>query len=186
VASASTAVPDVDPHAARSHAALPFVLRRDDAVVSDREVSEVVEEAHGLLRLERTRVVVQWSTAREVTRVGREVRTDRELGPVREATLPLVDLAGAELKRGWWRWPARWKLVLRAGDLRAFEALAGDAGLVLEHPAELTLELRRGDLPAALEFVQDLELALADNLLASAESRGSAANLTRTRPRTGP
>jgi hypothetical protein len=154
-------------------------------VVSGGEVSETVEDAHGLLRLERTRIVVQWSTAREVTRVGREIRTDRELGPVREAVLPLVDLAGVELKRGRWPWRARWTLVLRAADLRAFEALAGDAGLVLEHPAELTLDLRRGDLPTAHEFVQDLELALADHLLASAESRSAAANPARGPRRTG-
>jgi diadenosine tetraphosphate (Ap4A) HIT family hydrolase len=174
-----------DAHATRSPAALPFLIQRQDTVVRDGEVSETVEDAHGLLRLERARVVVQWSTAREVTRVGREIRTDRELGPVREAVLPLVHLAGVELKRRWWRWPASWRLVLRAADLRAFEALAGDAGLVLEHPAELTLDLRRSDLPAAYEFVQDLELALADDMLASAEARGVGANPSRALRRTG-
>jgi hypothetical protein len=160
------------PHAA----ALPFVLRRAHDVIRAGEITSTREQLHGLLRLDGDgeRVVVQWSVARETSRVGREIRTDRELGPVREVVVPLASIAGARLRRVWRRWPPGRGgdlLVLTAADLRAFEGLAGGEGvpgLVLEHPAELTVELRRQDREAAREFVAELELALAEQALGRA------------------
>ena len=156
------------PHAA----ALPFVLRREHGVISGREITSTRDEIHGLLRLDGERLVVQWSTSRETSRVGREIRTDRELAPVREVVLPLDAVAGAQIRWEWRRWPPRQVLVLTAADLRAFQSLAGETnapGLVLEHPAELTVELRRRDRAAAREFVAELDLALADHALRLAE-----------------
>jgi hypothetical protein len=156
------------PHAA----ALPFVIHREHGVISGREITSTRDDIHGLLRLDGERLVVQWSASRETSRVGREIRTDRELGPVREVVVPLDAVAGAQLRWTWRRWPPRQVLVITAADLRAFQSLAGEPdgpGLVLEHPAELTLELRGRDRAAAREFVAELELALADHALRLAE-----------------
>ncbi|MFL5494750.1 MAG: hypothetical protein ACJ8DC_10255 [Gemmatimonadales bacterium] len=152
------------------NAAVPFVIRRVHGVVSGREVTSTREDSYGLLRLEAGRMLVQWSTARETSRVGREIRVDRDLGPVREVPVPLAGLAGCKVR---WRllpWPPRWQLVLRAADLQAFGALAGETGLLLEHPAELVLELRRADREVARAFALELDLALAERAIEAAET----------------
>ena len=155
-----------------SAAAVPFVIRRVHSVVSGPEVTAIREDSHGLLRLEAGRLVAQWSTAREASRVGHGTRVDRSLGPVREVSLLLTALAGARVR---WRllpWPPRWQLVLRAADLQAFRPLVGEAGLLLEHPAELVLDLRRADRVLAREFAAELDLALAEAALEAAERQG--------------
>jgi len=175
------------PHAA----ALPFVIRREHGVISGREITSTRDEIHGLLRLDGERLVVQWSASRETSRVGREIRTDRALAPVREVVVPLDAVAGAQIRWDWRRWPPRQVLVLTAADLRAFQSLAGETdapGLVLEHPAELTVELRRRDRAAAREFVAELDLALADHALRLAEGHaaigaGGQPGVTRTLPK---
>lgn len=153
-------------------AALPFVLHRDHSAVSGFEVTSIREQLHGLLRLDGDRLVIQWRTAREITRTGREVRTDRELAPIREVAIPLSGLAGAHVRRAWRRWWLREVLVLTAADLRAFDALTGEAdvpGLVLEHPAEIVVELRRSDQQLAREFVGELRLAISEHMLSAFE-----------------
>lgn len=156
---------------AQPGSALPFPLRRKNEVFGMMEITSTTEVSHGLLRIEDDTLVVQWSTARETQQVGMVMKTDRALGPVREVRIPLAGLAGADLGWQWLRWPPGPGLVLRAADLRAFEALAGDAGLVLEHPAELTLGIRRRDRSLAREFAADLEMHLADQALKAAEPR---------------
>lgn len=149
--------------------ALPFRFRRGDAVVAAGEVTSTEETVHGLLRLEGERLVIQWRTARKTERVGREIRVDRELEPVRELAIPLSALASARVRRSWLRWPPGLYLVLTASDLRAFEAVAGEGGLRLKHPAELVIRVGRTSRSAALEFASELELALADRQLRAAE-----------------
>ena len=152
-----------------SSAAVPFVIRREHGVARLREITATREVSHGLLRLAGNAIVAQWSTDRETSRVGREIRVDHELGPVEDVELPLDGLAGAQVR---WRilpWPPRWQLVLRAADLRAFERLAGAARLPLTHPAELVLDLRHRDRAVAREFALDLSLALADEAVRLAE-----------------
>ena len=101
-------------------AALPFVLHRSHDVVGGREITSTHETVHGLIRLDGDRVHVQWRVARSTDRVGKEIRTDREVEPVREAVIPLSAVAGATVR--WrWRWPPGPYLVLTAADLRAFE-----------------------------------------------------------------
>ena len=129
------------------------------------EVTSTKEKVHGVLRLEADALVVQWSTARETQRVGWTIRTDRALGPVSEVRIPLAGLAGAAMRWQWRRWPPGPALVLRAADLRAFEGLGGDSGLMLEHPAELSLDIRRRDRSFAHEFAAELEMQLADQAL---------------------
>ena len=73
----------------RTNAALPFFLRRKHEVVGAMEITSTTERIHGLLRLEDERLVVQWRVARATERVGSEIRTDREVEPVREVVLPL-------------------------------------------------------------------------------------------------
>jgi hypothetical protein len=156
------------PHAA----ALPFTLRRGQDVIARGEITSTTETVHGLLRLDGERLVIQWRVARETDRVGKEIRTDRELEPVREVAVPLAAIAGAAVRTAWWRWPPGRRLVLTAADLRAFEAVAGEAGLRLDHPAELALPVRRADRVAAREFAGELELAIAERELRAAEGRG--------------
>ena len=128
-----------------SPTAVPFVVRRENGVVRGFSVMATRDVSHGLLRLDAGRVVAQWSTARETSRAGWEIRVDHEQGPVHEVELPLGGLAGARVR---WRllpWPPRWQLVIRAADLRLFESLAGELRLPLSHPAALVLAHRPSD-----------------------------------------
>jgi hypothetical protein len=151
--------------------AVPFLIRRMHSAIRGPEITATREEFHGLLRLAGGQLVFQWSTAREVSRAGREILVARDLGPVQEVSLPVTGLAGAQVR---WRllpWPPRWQLVLRAADLQAFRALAGEAALLLEHPAELVLDLRRSDRAIAREFAAELDFALAEASLQAAEGQ---------------
>ena len=151
-------------------AALPFVLRRSSDVIGGLEITSTHETIHGLLRLDGDRLHIQWRVARSTDHVGMQIRTDKQVEPVREVVLPLSAVAGAAVR--WrWRWPPGPHLVLTAADLRAFEEVAGVAGLSLDHPAELELKLRREDREAGNEFVGELELALAERALAAAEGK---------------
>ena len=150
-------------------AALPFVLRRSHDVVG-WEVTSTRETVHGLVRLEGDRVFIQWRVARSIDHVGMQIRTDHEVEPVREVVIPLGAVAGASVR--WrWRWPPGTYLVLTAADLRAFEEVAGAAGLSLDHPAELALRLRGADRALGSEFAGELELALSERELAAAEGK---------------
>ena len=85
-----------------------------------------------------------------------------------EVVVPLAAVAGAAVR--WrWSWPPGFYLILTAADLRAFEGVAGAAGLALDHPAELALRLRGADRALAAEFATELELALAERDLANVE-----------------
>ena len=157
----------------RTNAALPFFLRRKHEVVGAMEITSTTERIHGLLRLEDERLVVQWRVARATERVGSEIRTDREVEPVREVVLPLRALAGAAARSTGWRWLAGPQVVLTAADLRAFEAITGEAGLKLDHPATLALRVRRSDRLLVEEFVAELNLAVAERGLPGGALRGT-------------
>jgi hypothetical protein len=86
-------------------AAVPFVIRRVHGVVRLREITSTREDSYGLLRLEAGRMVVQWSTARETSRVGQEIRVDRDLGPVHEVPVPLTGLSGCRVRWRLFPWP---------------------------------------------------------------------------------
>lgn len=150
-------------------AALPFVLQRSHGVIAGKEITSTQETVHGLLRLDGERVLIQWRTSRAIDRVGAEIRSDSELEPVRELSLPLSSLAGAEVRRSWLPW-RRLYVVLTAADLRAFENLAGKEGLQLRHPAQFEIRVAYDSRLAAAEFVSELRLALADRALRLAES----------------
>ena len=147
-------------------AAVPFRLSRGQDEFTAGSVTSTTEVVHGLLRLDDDRLVVQWRLARRTEHMGAvSVRSDEELEAVRELVVPLAGLAGAAVRRRWW---APWRgplLVLRAADLRAFEDLAGEGGLRLDHPAELLLGLRRADLLLAEEFAAEVALAVAERAL---------------------
>jgi hypothetical protein len=153
----------------RQIAALPFFLRRSEDVIADGEITSTSETIHGLVRLEGDHLVLQWRASRETDRVGRQIRTDREVDPVKEVTIPLRGVAAAKVRASWWPWSGA-RLILTAADLRAFEDVVGDSGLRLSHPAELVLRLRLRDRIAAQEFVGEMELALADQQLRAAEA----------------
>jgi hypothetical protein len=150
--------------------ALPFFLRRSESVVAE-EITSTQETIHGLLRLEDDRLVLQWRMARTIDRVGSEIRSDQEFDPVQEVVLSLNTVASASLRSPWWRWGRAARLVLTAADLRAFEPVTGAAGLRLDHPAELTVQIRPEDRSVALEFAADLNLAVAEWSLQGAEGR---------------
>ncbi|HSJ24795.1 MAG TPA: hypothetical protein VK929_09020 [Longimicrobiales bacterium] len=149
-------------------AALPFTLRRSSDVVRSLEVTSTAETIDGLLRLEEDRLVVQWRVRREISHVGLEIRTDEELEPVREAVLPLDALAGAAVRQQGWGWFRRTQLTLTAADLRAFEDVAGAAGLRLAHPATLELAIPRAEQLTAREFAAELNVRLAEHALPEA------------------
>jgi hypothetical protein len=90
---------------------------------------------------------------------------------VQQVSLPVTGLAGARVRWRFLPWPPRWQLVLRAADLQAFRVLAGEAALLLEHPAELALDLRRSDRAIAREFAAELDFALAEASLQAAEGQ---------------
>jgi hypothetical protein len=101
------------------------------------------------------------------------IRKEHELEPVREVVVPLRAIAGAAVRWRWWEWPPGPRLLLVAADLRAFEEVAGAAGLRLDHPAELVLRVRQSDSLAAREFAGELALALAEHAMRAAEQLGS-------------
>jgi hypothetical protein len=151
-------------------AAVPFHLVRSQDQFTGATVTSTREVIHGLLRLEGDRMVVQWRLARRTDHMGAmTVRSDEELGSVRELVVPLAGVAGAQVRRRWWL-PRNPVLVLRAADLRAFEEVAGDGGLKLDHPAELLLGLRRSDLLVAEEFAAEVTLAVAERALGAGEA----------------
>ena len=149
-------------------AAVPFVIRRSSDIVGALEITSTTETVHGLLRLDGDRLQIQWRVARSTDRVGMQIRTDKQVEPVRELVVPLAAVAGAAVR--WrWSWPPGFYLILTAADLRAIEGVAVAAGLALDHPAELALRLRGADRGLAAEFATELELALAERDLANVE-----------------
>src|SRR5687767_8332236 len=112
----------------RHIAALPFFLRRSEDVIAKGEITSTAETVHGLLRLDGEQLVIQWRVARATDRIGSEIRTDRELDPVQEVSVPLNGVAGAAVRASWWPWSGA-RLVLTAADLRAFEQVVGKGAL---------------------------------------------------------
>lgn len=146
-------------------AALPFQVRRSDDTIRGGEITSTTETVHGLLRLDAEHLVIQWRLHRATDRYGSEISSNREVEAVREVSIPLDQLAGASLSRRWWHFGRGATLVLTARDLAGLEAVAGPIGLGLDHPAELRVRLRRGDLEAGRNFVAELQLALAERAL---------------------
>jgi hypothetical protein len=146
-------------------AALPFTLRRQNDVLDRGGITSTTETVHGLLRLDGERLIIQWRVHRATDRIGEEIRTEQQVDAVREAAIPVAELAGAVVRSPWWAIGRAWRLVLTAADLQAFESLAGPAGLQLIHPAQLVLRLRRQDRDAGREFAADLELAISEHAM---------------------
>lgn len=165
-------------------AALPFLLTRSHDVIGRGAITSTAEKVHGLLRLEPDRLVIQWRVARTIDQYGPVIRSDHELEPVRQVSVPLAGLAGAEVRTVWWRWGRGGRLVLTAADLDAFGAVAGEPGFGSTHPAQLVLRIRPADRQAAREFVGDLSLALAERDLRLAEGPPDAGILSGA-PRAG-
>ncbi len=143
-------------------AALPFSITRSTDVIRGGSVTTTAQEVQGLLHLGEHELRVQWRLSTTVSEVGPQIRSDTTVDGVRELAIPLEAIAGATVRRAGMWWSRHVKLVLTAADLMAFEPLCGPSGLGLDHPAELTLRLRRGDELAAEEFAGELALALAE------------------------
>ena len=154
-------------------AALPFLLKRGTQVFTSSGMTTTRETIHGLLRLETNQLTIQWRVGRKTERLDEEIRTDAEVEPVRQLVVPLRGIAGAAVRRRWRDWLFGPRLVLTAADLSAFEDLAGEGGLSLDHPAELILRLRRSDRLAAEEFGAELALAIAEHDVAAAGKKAT-------------
>lgn len=129
-------------------------------------MTTTTETVHGLLRVEGDELTVQWRLARKTHYLGAMAQhSDEEFEAVREATIPLSAMAGAIVQRPWWRFWSGPRIVLMASDLRALEAVTGEDGLRLAHPAKLVLTVRLSDALAATEFAAELELAIAERAL---------------------
>ena len=103
-----------------------------------------------------------WHDVTERQRLHEQAIQAKRLEAVRQVVIPLEAVAGAGVRRRWWRLWSGPRLVLRAADLQAFEAVTGEGGLRLAHPAELVLRLRRSDRLVAEEFSAELALAVAE------------------------
>ena len=146
-----------------SLAAVPFTLKRStDLWTASGEYESTTETAHGLVRLESDRIVVQWRVAVRTESLGGALyETREEIEPVQQMVLPLTSVAGAIVpSRRWWQLTGP-RLVLTATDLLAFEKIAGQQGLKLKHPAKLVLRIKRADRLIADEFAAELALMLA-------------------------
>lgn len=143
-------------------AAVPFTLKRSSDLLEADAFTTTTETAHGLVRLEEGRLVFQWRVALETESMSStSIETTREIEPVRELVIPLADVGGAAVRQRWWQVLTGPRLVITAADLLAFEKIAGQEGLKLDHPAKLELRLRRADRLAAEEFAAEVSLALA-------------------------
>lgn len=143
--------------------AVPFTLKRSsDLYTSGGGYESTTETAHGLVRLEADRLVIQWRVAVVTESMeGAGYETREEIEPVREIVIPLAKVAGAFVpERKWWRLTGP-KLIVTAADLLAFERIAGQEGLKLKHPAKLVLRIKRSDRLIAEEFAAELSLAVA-------------------------
>ena len=146
-----------------SLAVVPFTLKRStDLWTAGGEYESTTETAHGLVRLEAERLVLQWRVAVETQLLdGSGIETREEIEPVQELVIPLASVGGAVVtRRRWWRLAGP-RLVLTATDLLAFEKIAGQQGLKLKHPARLVLRIKRADRLIAEEFAAELALTLA-------------------------
>ncbi|MEN8374830.1 MAG: hypothetical protein ABFS34_05220, partial [Gemmatimonadota bacterium] len=123
-------------------AAVPFIFKRSSEELGAASLSTTTETVHGVARLHRSSLILQWRLARKTEHLGATgVRTDREVEDVREMEIPLASVAGGEVRRRWWQAFSGPRLVLRAADLKAFEGMAGPDGLKLDHPGELILRV---------------------------------------------
>ena len=144
-------------------AAVPFTLKRStDLWTAGGDYESTTETAHGLVRLESERLVLQWRVAVQTQVLhGAGHETREEIEPVQEMVIPLASVAGAVVpRRRWWQLSGP-RLVLTAADLLAFEKIAGQQGLKLKHPAKLVLRIKRADRLIAEEFAAELALTLA-------------------------
>lgn len=148
-------------------AALPFSFTRTSDAIKGAVYTSTSESVHGLLRVEEERLVFQWRVTRTTAHMGSGYESKDETEPVREVSVPLAQIAAAELR------PARLfsapRLVLRASDLRAFEGVAGPTGLSMDHPGELVLTIDKRHAAAAREFAADLAMAISEHLMRLAE-----------------
>ncbi len=151
-----------------ARAAVPFLLKRGEDVMTATSYESTRETIHGVVRLEGDRLVLQWRLERKRDVMGDEMRTDKELERVREVEVPLEGVAGATVRSGWLGRLTGPRLVLTAGDLAAFEVVAGEDGLRMDHPAQLRVRTRRADRLLAEEFCAELALALAERSMDSA------------------
>lgn len=142
--------------------AVPFTLRRSSDLWDAGSYTTKTETAHGLLRLEPKRLVIQWRLAVRTEQLGQASWTRKDvIEPVRETAVPLADVSGAGVSRGRWSFLRGPRLVVTAADLVTFDEIAGGHGLKLKHPAKLVLRIKRADRLLAEEFAAELALALA-------------------------
>lgn len=143
--------------------AVPFMLKRSSDLWEGNSYTAKTETAHGLLRLESERLVIQWRLATRIQSLGASASwtTRDEIDPVRETSVPLEGVAGAAVRRSRWGFLRGPRLVVTAADLVAFDEVAGGAGLKLKHPAKLVLRIKPADRLLAEEFAAELSLALA-------------------------
>lgn len=142
--------------------AVPFTLKRSsDLYTSGGGYESTTETAHGLVRLEEDRLVIQWRVAVTTeSMAGSGYETREAIEPVREIVIPLAKVAGAVVTGGKsWRLVGP-RLIITASDLLAFEKIAGPQGLRLKHPSKLVLRIKRADRLIAEEFAAELALTL--------------------------
>ena len=130
-----------------------------DQRVAGRQVVRQTARLRGLVRLEHSTLVIEWSGAIEWAEVrGPEVATRTEAVPATRREIPVGRLADVAV-RGWWR-P---RFELRAADLEALN------GVPAAENGRLSLRIPRAERRMADELVLNLRDEMADAALRAAE-----------------
>lgn len=130
------------------------------------------ERLDGLLVLKGADLCIEWRTVVDVQQYGLQSKTGQQVKPHQEIRIPLTEIADARIKRTWYKLPTGYAIVVLAQHLQAFAALSENHGLpgfVLQHPAEITLHLRRKDRELAFSFVSALRAAISEHRLSALE-----------------
>ena len=152
--------------------ALPFVFTQLSNSIKTNDVIYTRDSTQGLLRLEGTHLYVQWRMTRKVHRYGVTVSSDSEQFPMREHAIPIHKLSEVRVVRTRFMIPPRRTLVIFASDMKVFDPLTGDGdipGLLLDHPAELKISVRRQDHQVLEDFANHLRTVISEQVLALME-----------------
>jgi hypothetical protein len=140
---------------------LPFRLVNRNTRSQWTGASEtIVDEDHGLVRMEEERLVVQVTRSRKITKASAlgSVETTYEHFPLEEHVIAISDLVGVSLRVPTWKFWESPRVVFHVGEMRILE------GLPSTGPAEFSFPIASSDKGLANDFVVRCLTALAGQL----------------------
>lgn len=157
-------------HAVRS---LPFVFSRMTSTMETNNVVYMRDNVQGLLRIEGKQLHVQWRLTRSVDHYGVQVSSDSDRYPLREHAIPVSKLSEVRVRKSRFRIPFQRVLIIVSSDMQAFDPLTSDGdlpGLILAHPAELKIQVRRQDYTLMDDFASHLKTVISEQFLESMQN----------------